>query len=378
MNYQDLNIYSDWVREAQAQRPLFPVATPGMETQQKVREVLGFCVGNEEPQDVRVEDTWEKDGLVGEAISWWVGYGPRTEAWLFKPAEAKGPLPGIIALCDHGGFKYWGKEKIAEGRETAPDYLQNWWKRIYGGRAWANALAHEGFAVLVHDPFLWGSRRFPQEVMPDWAAEAFNGLQESVWANPDVPREVGLYNFAAAQHEHQVEKYCQVLGTTLAGVISHEDRIATNYLCARQDVDGGRMGCIGLSGGGGRSALLNATQDQIKAAVVVAMMASYAYLLNDALKRHTWMFFPAGWSRVGDWPDLAACRAPSPLLVQFDRDDELFPLEGMQAANQRLADHYQNAPGAYTSEFYPGPHKFDLEMQRSAFGWLKKQLDALR
>jgi len=40
-------------------------------------------------------------------------------------------------------------------------------KKYYGGRAWANALAEEGFIVLVHDTFLWGSRRFPLETMPD-------------------------------------------------------------------------------------------------------------------------------------------------------------------------------------------------------------------
>jgi hypothetical protein len=49
------------------------------------------------------------------------------------------------------------------------------------------------------------------------------------------------------------------------------------------------------------------------------------------------MLFPSGWARYGDWPDLAACRAPTPLLVQYDEDDHLFTEAGMRAADARLA-----------------------------------------
>jgi hypothetical protein len=48
----------------------------------------------------------------------------------------------------------------------------------------------------------------------------------------------------------------------------------------------------------------------------------------------------------------------------------------MQAADARLKGHYASVghPEAYTGQFYPGPHKFDLEMQVAAFAWLRKQL----
>ncbi len=62
-------------------------------------------------------------------------------------------------------------------------------------------------------------------------------------------------------------------------------------------------------------------------------------LLDHQVECHTWMFFPPGLAR-SDWPDLAASRAPSPLLVQYDRHDRLFPIQGMQAAHQRIALHY--------------------------------------
>ena len=104
--YSHLGVFSDWVDEARRQQPLYPLATPGLETQRKVREALGFCNGPDIPLNVQVEKRWERDGLAGEAVSWSVGYGPRTHAYVLKPAHAGEPLPGVVALHDHGGFKF--------------------------------------------------------------------------------------------------------------------------------------------------------------------------------------------------------------------------------------------------------------------------------
>jgi hypothetical protein len=104
-------------------------------------------------------------------------------------------------------------------------------------------------------------------------------------------------------------------------------------------------------------------------------MSTYEALLDHNVT-HTWMFFPSGWSRYGDWPDLAACRAPSPLLVQYNSQDQLFTEQGMRDADRVLSAHYASvgSPGAYEGQFYPGPHKFDLKMQAAAFHWLGGQL----
>ncbi len=374
-SYRHLGIFSDWVDEARRQGPLFPVAAPGRATQQRVREVLGFCDGPETPLAVQVEASWERDGVAGEEVSWSVGYGPRTHAYVLKPSHADAPLPGVVALHDHGGFKFYGKEKIADGPMVPPPVLTQYRGVYYGGRAWANALARAGCVVLVHDTFLWGSRRFPLEVMLEQVGDPTAAMLETWPPAAEMPFEIAQYNTAAGFHEHAVAKYCNLLGTSLAGMVSHEDRIAVNYLLSRPDVLPGRAGCIGLSGGGNRAALLNATHDRIAAAVIVGLMSTYEGLLDHNMS-HTWMFFPFGWPRHGDWPDLAACRAPSPLLVQYDLEDELFTPEGMAAAHERLTRHFRaaGAPDAYTGQFYPGPHKFDLEMQAAAFAWLREWL----
>lgn len=375
--YRDLGIFSDWVDEARRQGPLFPLAAPGPATQSRVREVLGFCNGSETPVDIQVETRWETAGLVGEEVSWSVGFGPRTHAYVLKPAHGSGPLPGLVALHDHSGYKYYGKEKIADGPGGPAAGIGNLRKQEYEERAYANALAKEGFVVLAHDTFLWGSRRFPLETMPADVRNQADILLKAHPPDPQIPAEISEYNAASYYHEQWAAKYSNVLGASLAGVVSYEDRVAFNYLLSRPDVLPERCGCLGLSGGGNRAAMLNATHDQIRAAVIVGLMSTYEGLLDHNMS-HTWMLFPFGWARYGDWPDLAACRAPSPLLVQYDLDDPLFTLDGMRAADERLKGHYAGVghPEAYTGIFYPGPHKFDLEMQSVAFAWLKRHLQS--
>jgi dienelactone hydrolase len=376
-DYEHLGIFSDWVAAANSVRLLYPWAQPGAETQRRVREVLGFSLGKEEPSEVKTERKWERDGLLGEEVSWSVGYGPRTHAWVLKPADAQTRLPGVVALHDHGGFKLLGKEKIADGPDAPPRFIVDYRAPPggYGGRALANELAKAGFVVLVHDTFLWGSRGFPLQTMPEFLRHVAEAIRP-IWQEGSTPEEIGRYNAAASLHEHLVEKYCSLHGTTLAGVVSYEDRVAVNHLASRDDVIPQRIGCVGLSGGGCRAALLQATCDRISAAVVVGMMSTYEHLLDHNVASHTWMFFPSGWSRWGDWTDLVACRAPSPLMVQYDLDDALFTVDGMRAAHDRIAAHYRSVgyPQNYVGEFYPGPHKFDVPMQTAAFAWLQKHL----
>ena len=373
--YLHLGPFGGLVAAARQKRPLFGTAPPGLQTRQKARDVLNFSIGREAPEDPITGRRWSTDGVDGEAVSWSVGFGPRTEAIFLKPAGVAGPLPGVLALHDHGYYKYFGKEKIADGPDGPVPELAAFRSTYYEGRAFANALARQGFAVLVPDMFLWGSRRFPLDVMPEIdraLAEDTGRLLAQDRADPAVAR----YNGAAYNHEHHIAKYCILLGTSFAGVVAYEDRVALNYLKSRPEVNPGRTGCIGLSGGGSRAALLRATSEDLAATVIAGMMCTYEELLDRCIAPHTWMFFPHGWGSHGDWPDLAASGAPAPLLVQYLLDDPLFTVKGMRDADAKMAAAYANVAAwqAYTGTFYPGPHRFDIAMQEQAFAWLAQHL----
>lgn len=371
----DLGSFGDLVEIAKAQKPLFPIAPPGEETRRRAWEVFGFTAQRELPADARLERSWRADGVDGEEVSWSVGFGPRTRGWILKPSQAKGPLPGVVALHDHGHYKASGKEKIADGPDGPMPAAELFRRIYYGGRGYANQLAREGFVVLAHDAFLWGSRKFPLDEMTEIDRELAKPVEAALGAQVSSD---GAYNGAAYSHEHVVAKYCTLLGTDITAIVAYEDRVALNYLRARPDVDADQVACIGLSGGGLRGAVLRATSNHLAGCVIIGMMSTYEDLLNHCVAPHTWMLFPAGWSSRGDWPDLAACHAPAPLLVQYASDDALFTPADMRAADRRIAAHYgaMGAAETYRGEFYPGPHRFDAQMQQNAFAWLKARLRA--
>lgn len=371
----DLGPFAELADVAAKARALFRSAATADEARRRVRDILRFSPGGEQPVDPRVERTWQADGVAGEEVSWSVGFGPRMHAFLLRPAGVARVLPGVIALHDHGNFKYCGKEKIADGPDGALPIVAAFRSLYYSGRAFANHLAKRGFAVLVPDAFLWGSRRFPVEAMPATEQALAGPIAEALQFNPDNP-EVARYHGAAWLHENLIEKYCTLLGTSLAAIIAYEDRVALTYLAGRGDVDSRRLGAIGFSGGGLRAALLGALVETPLARVITGMMCTYEEMLANCVAPHTWMLFPPGWSSAGDLPDLASAAAPAPLLVQYARDDTLFTPAGMKAADAKITRHYDaaGAVSAYRGEFYPGPHRFDAEMQEAAFSWLRANL----
>lgn len=243
--FTHLGPFSELVAIAQQQRKLFPKEPLD---RNKARELLGFMPNVREAADVQILRHWHNDGLEGEILSWSVGFGPRSEAFFLKPAGAR-RLPGVVTLYDHGHYKFFGKEKIADGPDGPLDAVKPFRDAYYGGRAFANALARQGFAVLIHDTFLWGSRRFPISHMHDMDLSAAEILGAQL-GHGAIDAEILRYNGAAYLHELQLAKYCALLGTSLAAITAYEDRIALNYLANRADADESRLGAIGFSGGG--------------------------------------------------------------------------------------------------------------------------------
>ena len=365
-----LGPYSDLPVHAIRANKLWPRVVPGLAASKRFLNALHFQPREATPLKLRVDKRWQHDGVHGEALSWSVGYGPRTEAWLLKPVGAKGKLPGVLALHDHGAYKYYGKEKIADGPDATPAVMTPYREEYYGKLAIANTLAKRGYVVLVHDTFAWGSRKFPYETMMCGGNRLMEALAKHIVGDPGAANDdaINRYNSVAIQYENLIEKYAHVLGTTFAGIVNFEDRIAANVLASQAD----GIACMGLSGGGMRSVLLNATLPAIKAAVVVGAMTTYPGLLDAHVVSHTWMLYPPTFAALGDWPDAVACRAPSPLMVQYCKKDQLYTLAAQRAAHRHIDSIYRGtkSPRNYRGLFYDVPHQFNLAMQKDAFAFL--------
>jgi dienelactone hydrolase len=326
----------------------------------------------ETPMDVQTHDEYLKDGLIYKHVSYSQPYGPRTEGILMRPEKSEGKLPGILGLHDHGGYKYYGKEKITAPK-NAPAVMKDFQNHYYEGRAWASELALKGYAVFVPDVFLWGSRKIEIEDVPEWYAK-YDGLDAEV----DSPKHIEAYNRFAGEKESDIAKAFFTAGITWPGVMLYDDMRALDFLTSLADVDADNIGCGGLSGGGLRTVFLAGMDDRVKASVCAGFMSTSSEFALYKVYTHTWMYYLPGLTALMDFTDLYSLRGKKPTMVLYDEEDQLFTPKGQEDAHKRFLEIYTKMGNAelYDGQFFPGPHKFDIEMQEIAFKfydkWLKK------
>ncbi len=319
---------------------------------------------------VTVTERTTYDGLDIEFLTWQLPMGPKTEAVLLKPSGAKGPLPGILALHDHGGNKFLGWRKIVRTDDKPWAIVEKHQAQYYSGLGWANEVAKRGYVVLVHDTFPFASRRV-----------RVSEVSERVRAGGVDPEPTDLdgiakYNRFARDHEDVMEKSLISAGTTWPGVYLVEDQRALDVLAARPEVDKDRLGCAGLSGGGMRTVFLGGLDPRIKVAIAVGFMTTWREFLLDKAFTHTWMTYVPLLPKELDFPEILALRAPAATMVLNCRQDQLYTMPEMERADAMIADTFRRAGVAdrYKSIYYEGGHKFDREMQRDAFDWFDRWL----
>ncbi|MDA1191206.1 MAG: hypothetical protein O3A46_05915 [Candidatus Poribacteria bacterium] len=321
---------------------------------------------------VTVHDTFVYDGLHVEDLSWQLPYGPPTKAYLLKPEGATGKLPAVVALHDHGGNKYFGRRKITRVTDDRHPLMVEHQKSAYDNVAWANEMAKRGYVVLVPDTFTFASRRVLLADVPEFMRQ---GLTDD---DPENLDNIHAYNRWAGGHERIMAKSLFSAGTTWPTLFLQDDLYAVDVLAARDDVDADKIGCGGLSGGGLRTVFLGGVDERIKAAVCVGMMTTWRDALLSKCHTWTWMCFVPNCAPDLDFPEIYGLRMPLPTMTLYDIDDGLFTLSEMERADKMLRDQFEMAGAAdrYVGKFYPGPHKFDLEMQRDAFDFFDKWLKA--
>ncbi|MEP6846140.1 MAG: prolyl oligopeptidase family serine peptidase [Panacibacter sp.] len=319
---------------------------------------------------VTVNNQYEYDGLHIEELSWQLPYGRPTEAILLKPLNAKEKLPGILAFHDHGGNKYFGTRKITKTSDVQHPLMKEHQQEYYEGLAWANEIAKKGYVVLATDAFPFASRRVMLQDVPGFLRNNLND------GDPENPANIKAYNEWASQHEHIMAKSLFSAGTTWPGVFYAEDKKALDILCARKDVDANRIGCGGLSGGGMRTVFMAGQDERIKCAACVGFMTTWKdFALNKSFT-HTWMTYVPLLPNELDFPEIIGLRVPLPTMVLNDEQDDLYTPDEMKAADHILSEIYKkaNAADRYKCSYYPGPHKFDKQMQADAFDWFDRWL----
>lgn len=335
------------------------------EARQRVLNHLQYQPPKCDPRPEIVERT-EHPGYTQEKLYFNTTPDLRVPAYVLIPKEAQRPLPALVALHDHGGFYFWGKEKLVEGDD--PPALTQFKQQSYGGKSIASEMARQGYLVIVIDMFYWGERRMLLEGDPaDWRERPRTIADERV----------AEFNRRASQNEDLVARTIGAAGFTWPGVMLWDDIRTVDYLLTRPEVNPHRIGCVGLSVGGFRSCHLAALDERIKAAVVVGWMSSFPRQLQHHIRYtigHT-MLMPGLYQHL-DYPDVASLAMPRALMVINGSKDGLFELEGVRHCFSKLENCYRKAgvPEQLRTRLYDTPHEFNVEMQAEAWGWLRQHV----
>ncbi len=322
------------------------------------------------PVDLKVHSVVKRDGYEIRAVSFAGSAHYRVPALLLVPTTGKTRYPAVVALHDHGGWFFHGKEKLVrmDGEHAS---LTGFRERYYGSRTYADELVRRGFVVIVPDAFYWGERRLQYNQPPEELRKRLAGQK------PESVEYVATTNSYLREQAPILNTWLSFCGTSWMGIVAHDDRRSVDVLASLPEVDPGRIGCLGLSGGGYRSTYLTGMEPRIKASVITGWMTSLPTTLDISYAVHTALFDAFGLHSKMDHPDIASLAAPdTAVFVQNCAQDRLFTRAGMEAAAEKIRAVYGDLkrPERFRSAFYDVPHQFNAQMQEEAFVWLEKWL----
>lgn len=318
------------------------------------------------PLDSRVLKTEKFSGYTQQWVDFAGTEDYRITGVLLIPDAGSPPFPSVVGLHDHGGFFYYGKEKITETQNSLPE-LRAFKGRYYEGRSWASELARRGYVVLVIDALGWGIRNIANPC-----------LQDPFSYQLEIQDEEKLVEINARANNVSgfLDLHTAYTGASWGGIVNWDDRRSVDYLLSRSEVDPRKIACLGLSGGGFRSTYLFASDTRIACAGIVGWMTHLADQLIHNAPCHLGMFNTYYIYREMDHPDVAGLGAPRPLFIQQCAKDQLFPLKSMKESCEYIKEIYTafRAEANYQYRFYDVPHCFNANMQEDMFNWFDSVL----
>jgi hypothetical protein len=174
---------------------------------------------------------------------------------------------------------------------------------------------------------------------------------------------------------HHLSLKGEPLGQSVAGMWTWDLMRLLDHVATRPDVDSGRIGCAGLSGGGLQTLYLAALDTRVRAAVV----SGYFYGVGESLLEQAGNCdcnrVPGLWLHA-DMGDLGALVAPRGLAIETGDQDPLNGRSGLgnvvpQVEIARRVYTALGAADALEHFIFPGPHRWD---GTRAIPWLEGQL----
>ena len=129
-----------------------------------------------------------------------------------------------------------------------------------------------------------------------------------------------------------------LLGETMAGWRTWDASCALDLLQSRPEVDGGKLGLIGISGGGTVGLYTAALDRRVQAAVLSCSFCTYRDSIFSV--SHCIDNYVPGMLRSFEMADVAAMIAPRGLFCENGSQDDIFPEAGAREAFQKVQASY--------------------------------------
>src|SRR5437773_6761444 len=239
------------------------------EARAKIFELLLYRPKPCDPKALILERV-DKGDYIREYLRFHTSPDVEVGAYFLIPKRANFPVPAVVALHDHGGFYYWGKEKLVETDNEHP-MLAAYRTEYYDGVSFPALLAQRGYAVIVIDMFYHGERRL---ILDEDLERGTN--DRSKHEPEEIIRKINQLTGSSEETDFRNILHS---GFTWGGVLVWDDIRTVDYLQTRPEVDPNRIACAGLSVGGWSSAFLAGLAPRIKAACVAGSMTSFRYLI---------------------------------------------------------------------------------------------------
>jgi cephalosporin-C deacetylase-like acetyl esterase len=309
----DVKSWDDWISRRETYR-------------QQLHEMLGLDpLPERTPLQAVVTGTLERDDFKVEKLYFQSRPHLYVTGNLYLPKKQTGRVPAILYVCGHSASK---KDGVSFGNKTKYQHYGAWF-------------AQNGCVCLVIDTLQMG----------EIEGIHHGTYRENMW-------------------------WWNARGYTPAGVEAWNSIRAIDYLVSRSEVDPGRIGMTGRSGGGAYTWYATALDDRINTAVPVAGITNLQnHVIDGCVEGHCDCMYMINTYRW-DYPQVAALAAPRPLLISNTDRDKLFPFDGVVNVYQKVRHLYEldDKGDNIALQMAAGPHEDLQVLQLYALQWFDQHL----
>ena len=300
-------------------------------------ERLGTLPPTIPPSPPTIDRRFCWDGVTFER---WRIRGPRDEipAYFLLAEDARLPAPALLALHPHGR-QYELAKSLVSGLAGEPS------------RAYGLAAARLGFGVLVPDLPGFEDRR------------------------PALTERKKNYALQGETYERLLAMQALVYGETLQGWILADLAACADTVALDPRLDASRLAAIGQSFGGQEVLFAMLYDERVRAGIVSCGFSLVSLIMQRRISHNLALHLPGMLPEL-DFDTILSALAPRPVCVIAGRQDEIFPIDGVEAATARALDAYRaaGAEDRLRLRVFDGPHDLPEAELQAALGWLRAAL----